>query len=109
MTFGTPVKARWLGGLMGMLAVLAGNARADIEPLKLSFAPEDQSVYAPPVPAREDQGVNQGGMNLDLTFAFMSDYVYRGINHSDFPNQSKSNPKHFIEVKQRGEPFPRNP
>ena len=75
------------GALLGMLAA-ALPARAEIQPLKLSFAPEDESVYAPPVPAREDQGTNMGGVNLDLSFSFLSDYVYRGVNHSDLPRSS---------------------
>jgi hypothetical protein len=66
------------------------SARAEIEPLKLSFAPDDESVYAPPQPPREDQGTNQGGVNVDLSFNYMSDYVYRGINHSDFPGRTRT-------------------
>lgn len=75
--------------LLGVSATLSARA-ADIQPLKLSFAPDDESVYAPPQPAREEQGSNQGGVNLDLSFNYMSDYVYRGINHSDFPGRSRT-------------------
>src|SRR5947209_14644220 len=71
------------------VAAAAPRARAEFQPMKLTLLPEDESVYAPPVPAREDQGTNQGGVNLDLNFSYMSDYVYRGLNHSDFPGRSR--------------------
>lgn len=44
---------------------------------------EQESVYAPPSPPREDEGINQGGVNLDLTVKYLTDYVYRGIDHSE--------------------------
>ena len=33
-------------------------------PATLSLLPDDQSVYAPPTPPREDEGVNAGGVSV---------------------------------------------
>ena len=44
--------------------------------------PESESVYAPPEPPREEEGVNNGGVNFDLTVRYVTDYVYRGISHN---------------------------
>jgi hypothetical protein len=49
----------------------------------LSLLPEDQSVYAPPAPPREDEGINSGGVNVDLTVRYLTDYVYRGVDFSE--------------------------
>ena len=49
----------------------------------LSLLPDDASVYAPPAPPREDEGFNAGGVNLDLTFRYMTDNMYRGLSRSD--------------------------
>jgi len=42
-----------------------------------------ESVYAPPAPPKADEGVNAGGVNLDLNVRYLTDYVYRGVDHSD--------------------------
>jgi hypothetical protein len=42
-----------------------------------------ESVYAPPAPPRPEEGVNVGGVNLDLTVRYLTDYVYRGVDRSD--------------------------
>lgn len=57
-------------------------AREDLrsEIRKLSLVPDEPSVYAPPSLPREDEGVNFGGANLDLTAGYMTAYVYRGID-----------------------------
>ena len=52
-------------------------------PLALAMLPNDQSVYAPPAPPREDEGINAGGVNIDLTVRYLTDYVYRGIDLSE--------------------------
>jgi hypothetical protein len=49
-------------------------------------APEPQSVYADqfdPETASEDAGGNTGGVNFDMTFRYLTDYVYRGVDHSE--------------------------
>ena len=43
----------------------------------------------PPAAPREDQGINMGGVNLDLKITYLSDYLYRGVDHSSFSNRSK--------------------
>jgi hypothetical protein len=58
-------------------------------PLKLAMEPDAESVYAPPVPPSEEEGTNQGAVNLDLTVRYMTDYVYRGIDRAEpFPGSS---------------------
>ena len=42
----------------------------------------DDSVYEAPTIPREDEGVNAGGVNFDLRFSYLTDYVYRGIKRS---------------------------
>src|SRR5690242_14032229 len=44
---------------------------------------EPESIYAPPQPPREDEGLNEGGVHIDLTVRYMTDYVYRGIDFSE--------------------------
>jgi hypothetical protein len=53
------------------------------DPAYLSLQPEPESVYAPPAPPREDQGVNEGAVHFDLTFRYMSDYMFRGLDRSN--------------------------
>jgi hypothetical protein len=79
--------AAWmfLGLAMTLLSI---PARAE-SPESFSLLPDDDSVYAPPSRPTEEQGSNQGGVNLDLTFAYMSDYIYRGVDHTDFPGRAK--------------------
>ena len=82
---------QWTWLLIGAFsAALSGGVRAEMPVYKLSLLPEDESVYAPPTLPREDQGINQGGVNLDLKFTFYSDYIYRGINHTKFPGRTSS-------------------
>jgi uncharacterized protein (TIGR02001 family) len=79
--------AAWM--LLGVaMALLTIPLRAEL-PESFSVLPNDDSVYAPPSRATEDQGSNQGGVNLDLTFAYMSDYIYRGVDHTAFPSRAK--------------------
>ena len=47
------------------------------EPLKLQA--DMDSVYAPPAVGRDEEAVNRGGMTLDLSVAYSTDYIYRGI------------------------------
>ncbi|CAN5370031.1 hypothetical protein BH09PLA1_BH09PLA1_12210 [soil metagenome] len=52
-----------------------------VTPVTLQQRPE--SIYAPAAPPREDQGVNEGAVHLDLTVRYMTDYVYRGVDRSE--------------------------
>lgn len=66
----------------------------DQNPLRLALLQSDYpSVYAPPEPERDDQGVNEGGVNFTLEVRYMTDYIYRGVerfdnlgSHEDSPN-----------------------
>jgi len=42
-----------------------------------------ESIYLPPGPPREEDGVNQGGVNFNLRVSYLTDYVYRGIDQSE--------------------------
>jgi hypothetical protein len=79
----------WSLAAAALILLFARAARADIPLYKLSLLPEDESVYAPPSAPREDQGVNQGGVNLDLKFTNLSNYIYRGVDHSRFPGRNQ--------------------
>ena len=50
------------------------------------YAAQDQpdSVYAPPAPPREDEGVNEGAVHFDLAVRYTTDYVYRGVDRSEY-------------------------
>lgn len=67
-------------------ALLTASAAAQstvANPKPFSLLPDDSSVYAPPQPPREDQGLNQGGVHIDLTVRYMTDYIYRGVDLSE--------------------------
>ena len=49
----------------------------------MSDQPQDtDTVYAPPAPPKEEDHVNEGGVNVDLYFRYLTDYVYRGVSHN---------------------------
>src|SRR5262249_33579392 len=76
------------------LASRAGAAepRADIgdRPVKLTLQPEDQSVYALPAPPTQEEGGNAGGVNGEVRITYLTDYIYRGVNRTDFINSQSS-------------------
>ncbi len=76
---------------VGAAAVcLAGNVLcAASEPMMLATQ-ANESVYAPPASISPKEGVNQGGINLDLQVRYMTDYVYRGVNHSQVGGQGNA-------------------
>jgi hypothetical protein len=49
------------------------------EPLTLSTEGAPDSVYAPPTPPREDEGLNQGGVHFGLDLSYLNRYLYRGV------------------------------
>ncbi len=69
-----------------------GGSSRFAAPVLLTLQQPPESIYAPPAPPREDEGVNEGGVHLDLGVRYMTDYVYRGIDfsevagHEDSPN-----------------------
>src|SRR4051812_38445320 len=64
-------------GLLTLSASVAGAQQQ--QPYTLLIDPEPESVYAPPAPARPEEGINEGGPHLDLRVNYMTDYVFRGI------------------------------
>jgi hypothetical protein len=53
------------------------------KPVHLSLQPEAPSVYAAPSAKSEAEGLNEGGVHVDLDVRFMTDYVFRGLDRSD--------------------------
>jgi hypothetical protein len=51
-------------------------------PLSLMQDPYE-SIYLPPGPPREEEGVNEGGVNVGLRVSYLTDYVYRGVDQSE--------------------------
>jgi hypothetical protein len=90
---------RWMAGagiLLNLAMIAAAHAQvnvAPIKPLMLSLDPgEPESVYAPPVPPRPDEGINQGAVHFDLSVGYATDYVFRGIEIFNPPvKQNRSN------------------
>lgn len=65
-------------------------ARPATRPVMLQQDPE--SIYAIPEVPRESDGVNLGGVNLDLTINYLTDYVFRGIDRSEAGDGSEDAP-----------------
>ena len=65
------------------LAAFLAAASAFPLPLLAAGPPAEvgvpNSVYAPPPIRTPDQGVNEGGVSLDIDVTYFTDYVYRGI------------------------------
>jgi hypothetical protein len=54
-----------------------------VKPLRLMQSDVPESVYDLEAPPAPDQGVNEGGVNIDLTVRYLTDYVFRGIDRSE--------------------------
>ncbi len=77
---------RMMAGAVMVAAMAAGaNAGEFDKPVYLALQQEVPSVYAPPMPATEMQGVNEGGVTVDLEVRYMTDYVFRGIEILEVP------------------------
>jgi hypothetical protein len=85
------IMAVLLGSVMLMVATAATFAGTEpfatppemsaIRPLHLVDDPE--TIYAPLAPPPPNSGVNNGGVNLQLTANYLTDYVYRGVDLSE--------------------------
>ncbi len=53
-------------------------------PVQLMMQPAEPSVYAPPTPPSEAEGVNMGGVHLDVKIGYFSDHLYRGVDRASF-------------------------
>jgi hypothetical protein len=80
MTIGTAVVLMTgiCGGRQEAQAQTQGTGNAPA----LALADNPPSVYAPPAPPRENEGVNNGGAHLDFNLDYMSEYIYRGLDYS---------------------------
>ena len=84
----------WLAGAV-ILFAWAGSSKLLAQPsnqllesssqLALVDQGQPDSVYAPPVPESEAEGVNQGGVHLDFEVGYFTDYIYRGIEKFEPP------------------------
>jgi hypothetical protein len=70
---------------------LGSNSDAAFKPIILSLQPDQpESVYAPEPPARLPDGINEGGVNFELTIGYFTDYIYRGIEPFEQPSSEDS-------------------
>jgi len=53
------------------------------QPLLLADQPPP-SVYGLPTPPGEKEAINYGGIHLDIKVSYFSNYVYRGVDRSDY-------------------------
>lgn len=63
------------------------DVHRDVHPAKLMLQPAvnpDHTVYAPPAAPTDSEGANTGGINLNLRVTYLSDYIYRGIDRTQF-------------------------
>lgn len=60
------------------------------EPLHLAILDEPRGVYPEIMPPQQEQGINAGGVHFDLDFAWMTRYVYRGIDQSTIPGRAEN-------------------
>lgn len=59
---------------------VSAEEKSPFKPVNLSLQPAaPESIYAPPSPSHEGPGINEGAVHFDLSLAYMTDYVYRGI------------------------------
>lgn len=101
--------ARRLWPILAVAMGVAAVARADddqptplrytrdevAQPLKLSLEPSDTpSVYALPTPPGPNEGVNAGGINFDVKVSYFTEYMYRGVNRTDFIGDVTKEPGH---------------
>lgn len=65
-------------------ASVASAQSTSLPPIKLSLAPDQyESIYAPPEVTPVEQGANEGGVNVDFRFNYLTDYIWRGIDRSE--------------------------
>jgi len=70
--------------LSAAIAALLASACLAQQPPRLSIEPQDTSVYALPTPATADEGANTGGVNIDMRVNYLTDYLYRGVDRTQF-------------------------
>ena len=74
----------------------AGNGAGRFDaPLTLMQSPYE-SVYAPPEPRDPQEGVNEGGVTLDLSVSYLTDYVLRGVDMGELAASVSTDPLALI-------------
>src|SRR5436853_372462 len=71
-------KRWWVTGVCaaGAVAFAPGALAGEpVAPLSLQQDPYE-SIYLPPGPPREEEGVNAGGVNFNFRVSYLTDYVY---------------------------------
>jgi len=63
------------------------------QPITLDESPpnDDENVYVEPPPPPPGEGVNNGGVNNDLTLTYFNHYIYRGVDHSITASNGSAN------------------
>jgi hypothetical protein len=80
------MRERWWAWGTGVAAAallpMAVRGAERVAPFTLMQDPYE-SIYLPPGPPRVEEGVNEGGVNFGLRIAYLTDYVYRGVDQSE--------------------------
>jgi hypothetical protein len=69
---------------VGLAAIAARPALASDTSGVPAFSllpPDTERVYDQPQPPREDEGINNGGVNTEVDVRYLTDDVYRGVSH----------------------------
>lgn len=77
------VRRMWFAP-MGLASLCLPAWAADPQPIKLGLEPQAPSVYALPEPVKESEGVNMGGVHVDIKISYLTDYIYRGVDRTAF-------------------------
>ncbi|MCS7032610.1 MAG: hypothetical protein NZ561_01290, partial [Phycisphaerae bacterium] len=60
-----------------------------------------ESVYAPPSPPGEGEGINEGAVRLSFDVSYFTDYIWRGIERFEFDPRFPRDPQSPAPVLQR--------
>ncbi|MCC6239243.1 MAG: hypothetical protein IT448_02955 [Phycisphaerales bacterium] len=80
----------WIGTATIILTAAMVQADSFDQPSQLTLTPDVASVYAPPSPNSETEGVNSGGVHIDLEVRYMTDYIFRGMEILEVPGSEDS-------------------
>jgi hypothetical protein len=80
----------WCGLIVVLLTAAVASAQSFFPPPAMALAPDDDSIYAPRTLPNPYGGRNEGGVNFGLDVSYLTDYVYRGVDRSDFGGKEDS-------------------
>ncbi len=79
------MKFAWTVALLVVVSAVSRSAMAAFDWPVLALAGSDQeSVYAVPASPDATAGINNGGVNIAIDVMYTTDYVFRGIDRSEF-------------------------